>query len=196
MFPVARKRFIARCRGAAFSPVPSRPGSPRLRSRPIRLRLRPSGSSPRQLISPTSCHRTSRLFSACRGSRWRSSSTSRRTASISIGGGSSSMPARISMRRSTSPKPARPPRRSRPTRWWCRSRWSMLPPRRRRTPITSSRARISRRGRRSTAGFPTIAASPCIRAARSTSAMRRNTPARMHQACSTSPASVRRPRNG
>ena len=43
---------------------------------------------------------------ACRASRCRRSSTSRRTASISTGGGSSSMPARISMRRSISPKPA------------------------------------------------------------------------------------------
>ena len=99
---------------------------------------------------------------------WRRSSTSRRMASICTGGGLSSMPARISMRRSTSRKPAPAPRRLPPRRWWCRSPSSMSRPRRRRIPTICSRARILRPGSASTGGCRTIAASPCIPAGHST----------------------------
>ncbi len=51
----------------------------------------------------------------------RSSTTSRRTASISTGGGSSSMPARISMRRFIFPRTASRWKRSSRASSWCRS---------------------------------------------------------------------------
>ena len=93
------------------------------------------------------------------------SSTSRRTASISTGGASSSMPAPISMRRSISRKTASPPSKFRPRRSWCRLRSSMWPPRLRANPDYLSDARGPRRlGEEARAAAGRMPASRCIRA--------------------------------
>ncbi len=102
---LSRRGFF---KGAAAAGFAATAVAPRRHPSPPR---RP-GASRRWSISPTPCRRIFRPSSACRGSSCRSSSTSRRTASISTGGASSSMPARTSTRRSIFRNPATPSKRS------------------------------------------------------------------------------------